>query len=274
MKHKINPTVDCVFKAILGSEKNKNLLVHFLNAVLEPTELITEIELQNPYNERDFLDDKLTIVDVKAIDENKCQYQIEIQLALHTSISARMLYTWSKIYSSQIKKNDNFSKLNPVISIWLLKDNLFNKIDDYHLPFKLYNQKNDLILNNDIEIHLLQLSKLQKNIKTEKERWLYLFKEGKNIDVDKPPQELYTKEMRQAMEVLNKFSENQEDYWLYQNRLLSNLKENTLVDSLAKALKEKEEERQAKKQALQAKEQVQAELNNLRLQLEKRGIKL
>jgi hypothetical protein len=38
MKHKINPIVDCVFKAILGAEENKNLLIHFLNAILEPEE--------------------------------------------------------------------------------------------------------------------------------------------------------------------------------------------------------------------------------------------
>jgi predicted transposase/invertase (TIGR01784 family) len=71
MKHKINPTVDCVFKAILGSEENKNLLIHFLNAVLEPASLIKEIVLNNPYNEREFVGDKLTVVDVKALDENK-----------------------------------------------------------------------------------------------------------------------------------------------------------------------------------------------------------
>ncbi len=34
MKHRIDPKVDCVFKAVLGSEENRNLLAHFLNAVL------------------------------------------------------------------------------------------------------------------------------------------------------------------------------------------------------------------------------------------------
>ena len=54
MKHKIDPSVDCVFKAILGNEKYKNLLIHFLNAVLEPAEKIEEISILNPYNEREF----------------------------------------------------------------------------------------------------------------------------------------------------------------------------------------------------------------------------
>jgi predicted transposase/invertase (TIGR01784 family) len=111
---------------------------------------------------------------------------------------------------------------------------LFDKVDDCHFeakvffkektlaskPFVLYNQKNQLVLSEDIEIHLLQLPKWQsQQIKTEKERWIYLFKEGKNVDVDTPPEALNTDEMRQAMEVLNRFSENQENYLLYQSRL-------------------------------------------------------
>jgi hypothetical protein len=33
MKHHIDSKIDCVFKALLGSEENRNLLIHFLNAV-------------------------------------------------------------------------------------------------------------------------------------------------------------------------------------------------------------------------------------------------
>ena len=266
MKHKINPTVDCVFKAILGSEENKNLLIHFLNAVLEPASKIKKIVLDNPYNEREFVGDKLTVVDVKATDEKKCHYQIEIQLALHPAISARMLYTWSSMYHSQIKKGDDFRKLKPVISIWILNESLFDKVDDCHLPFVLYNLKNKLVLSEDIEIHLLQLPKWQsQQIKTEKERWIYLFKEGKNVDVDAPPEVLHTDEMRQAMEVLNRFSENQEDYLLYQSRLDAILKENTLINEMARVKRENE-------QVKMEKEQLQAKLDSLLLQLKEKGM--
>ncbi len=30
MRHAIDPKIDCVFKALLGSEENRNLLIHFL----------------------------------------------------------------------------------------------------------------------------------------------------------------------------------------------------------------------------------------------------
>ena len=143
----------------------------------------------------------------------------------------------------------------------------------------------------------------------EKERWLYLFKEGQNVDMDNPPETLNTDEMRQVMKVLHRFSENETDYLLYQSRLDAVLKENTYISALEEALKEKEqavkekeqqvakakeqaakekeqaakEKEQAakekeqqvakvKEQAAKEKEQVQKRLNDLLLLLEKKGI--
>ena len=50
MKHRIDPKIDCVFKALLGSVENRNLLVHFLSAVLvdDLSAPITEAEPLNP----------------------------------------------------------------------------------------------------------------------------------------------------------------------------------------------------------------------------------
>jgi hypothetical protein len=56
MKHPIDPKIDCVFKALLGAERNHRLLIHFLNAILagELAAPLTEVEIVNPYNEREF----------------------------------------------------------------------------------------------------------------------------------------------------------------------------------------------------------------------------
>ncbi|WPL19374.1 PD-(D/E)XK nuclease family transposase [Thiorhodovibrio winogradskyi] len=71
MRHPIDPKIDCVFKALLGSQANRALLIHFLNATLgqDLAGPLTEVEILNPYNEREFLADKLSIVDVKARDQ-------------------------------------------------------------------------------------------------------------------------------------------------------------------------------------------------------------
>ena len=63
MRHPINPLVDYAFKRLLGAEPNKNLTRHFLNAILRPQQPIQEVTLVNPFNDRDFAEDKLSVVD-------------------------------------------------------------------------------------------------------------------------------------------------------------------------------------------------------------------
>lgn len=122
MKHAIDPKVDCVFKALLGAERNRRLLIHFLNAMLdgELAAPIIEVEILNPYNEREFLDDKLSIVDVKARDQARRLYQIEIQLLNIPDLPARILYGWADLYSAQLQDGEGYDQLHPTYAIWLL----------------------------------------------------------------------------------------------------------------------------------------------------------
>ncbi len=111
---------------MLGSEENRNLLVHFLNAILtgDLSAPITEAEILNPYNDKEFLDDKLSVVDVKAKDSEGRLYQIEIQLLTYRHLPERMVYTWCDIISQQLQSGNDYSLLKPVYSIWLLAENL------------------------------------------------------------------------------------------------------------------------------------------------------
>ncbi len=91
---------------------------------------------------------------------------------------------------------------------------------------------------------------MRKKRVSEKDRWLYLFKEGRNIDTDNPPDILKnSKEMRDVMEILNGFSENQRDYLLYQKRLEGERVRQTILSELEKERKEKEKERMEKEKA-------------------------
>jgi hypothetical protein len=158
MKHLIDPTIDCVFKAILGMEGNEEILVHFLNCILMPTIPSVNVTIINPYNDKKFLDDKLSIVDIKAIDETGIKYQIEVQVATPKSLPERMLYTWSDIYQTQLTKGKNYGLLQPVISIWLLTGSFF--VDDKpHHHFQVWDKENDLLLTDNCSIHVFELEK-------------------------------------------------------------------------------------------------------------------
>jgi len=260
MKHKINPIVDCVFKMLLGSEKNKNLLIHFLNAVtgLQGDETITDVVILNPYNDRQFPDDKLSIVDIKAKCQNGFKYQVEIQLSVHPALSSRILYNWSTIYNSMIKKKQDYMELKPVISIWILDSSLFPDASTYHLTFGINDLKNNISLTDHLKIHLLQLSMFDeyKEVSNEKDRWLYFFKRAEDQDIDNLPDVMQTKEMKQAMETLQDFSESERNYLLYQSRVNAQLEFNTWKsiirqseEEARKALGELKQERRAKLKA-------------------------
>lgn len=261
MKPGIDPKVDCVFKAILGSEEHKALLVHFLNAVLTDNcsgVRIQEVELLNPYNEREFETDKLSVVDVKARDETGRWYQIEIQLALHAGLTARMLHTWSAIYHSQLRKGEPFTALQPVIAIWLLNEPLFSVSGASHLTFVPWNRDHALVLSDHLRIDLLQLSEWPgpREPHDELDRWLCLFRDGEQVDLDTPPALLQSQEMKEAMSVLQHFSENQREYLLYQQRLEADHVEATWKHELEQAKRREAQERQEKERLLQLLQQA------------------
>ena len=264
LKHLIAPTVDCIFKAILGAEENKNLLIDFLNSVLAPQSPISDVEILNPYNEREFYKDKLTIVDIKAKDENGTAYQIEIQLSVFSYLPERMLYTWSDIYQSQLTSGEKFSELRPVISIWLLTENLFPQSPAYHHHFQMLDEANQQRLSQHCSIHTLELEKWQfsETLNPEGE-WLYFFKEAENWR--ELPEIINTPKMRQAMAVLERFSEKEVNYHLYQARQNAIREEKTRQQLLEEALRDKEE-------AVREKEEEKAKNKRLMELLKKEGI--
>jgi hypothetical protein len=93
MHRPIDPKVDCVFKTLFGSDEHRDLLIHFLNALLgeDLAAPITDVDILNPYNERETLEDKLTVVDVKARDAARRIFQIEIQLVVFANLAPRFL---------------------------------------------------------------------------------------------------------------------------------------------------------------------------------------
>ena len=254
MKHNIDPKVDCVFKALLGKEENSNLLVHFLNAVLgsELSEPIVSVVIINPYNDKEFLDDKLTIVDVKANDQSGRIYQIEVQLAYYSDLPARMVYTWGDIYCKQLQSGSDFTNLKPTYSIWLMGKNAIKDDDKYIHAYKLRDETGKLLTDHG-GIWLLELEKFSAvHVENEQERWLQFFKTGNSLnDEQELPEWMNTNEMRQAMGTLRQFSEKDKNYFAYQARQ-NYLRQQMTVYGELDAVKLREQQALAKLDALAA----------------------
>ncbi len=273
MKHRIDPKIDCVFKALLGAEENRNLLVHFLNAVLADDlhAPIAEAEILNPYNDKEFLDDKLSVVDVKAKDSEGRLYQIEIQLLTYRHLPERRVYTWCDIISQQLQSGNDYSLLRPVYSIWLLAENLLPDEEEYAHEYTLRDRLGRT-LGNLGGIHLLELKKFTaERVETEEQRWLKFFKDGEYLDDTALPDWMNTEEMRQAMNTLKLFSEKERDYHAYQARQNYLREQRTIqveIEQMQQELEREQTEKQAALQreqaALQEKQSMQAEIEWLK----------
>jgi hypothetical protein len=66
----IRPINDFAFKKIFGTPENKIALISLLNAILSLPSPIIDVTLLNPFNPQDFQDDKLSVLDIKAVDQN------------------------------------------------------------------------------------------------------------------------------------------------------------------------------------------------------------
>jgi len=244
MKHSIDPRIDCVFKSLLGNESNRNLLVHFINATLalELVAPITRVEILNPYNEKEHLDDKLSIVDVKAKDEHGRVYQIEIQLLFFSNLPARMLFTWADVYSQQLQSGDKYHELNPTYSIWLLGENAI-KHDDLYIHRYKFRDEAGIPLIEHGGIWLFELEKFNAQvIDNEQARWLRFFKEGKQLnDENNLPDWMNTQEMKQAMNTLCQFSEKERHYFAYQARQDFLRQQGTILFEKDEAVAERDE---------------------------------
>ena len=79
---------------------------------------VSDLKLDNnPILEKDILDDKIGILDIKAKIDNSINCDIEMQVLDRRNIEKRLLFYWSKMYNKTIKTGEDFSELEKGIVI-------------------------------------------------------------------------------------------------------------------------------------------------------------
>ena len=229
----LNPQIDFVFKKIFGTEKNKPILINFLNAVIKPTTPIKDVEIKNNDIDKDFLEDKFSRLDVKATTSNKEHINIEIQVKNEYNMIQRTLYYWSKMYSEQIQNRDNYSKLERTVCINILNFK-YLKNDKYHNAYRLKEITSNEELTDLQEIHFIELPKFneignKENVDVEKmdalEKWLEFLVEPESNTVRQL--ELSNEEIKLAKSELYRLSMDSNEREQY------NMREKAIYDRIS-----------------------------------------
>ena len=237
----LNPKIDFVFKKIFGSEEHPEILISFLNAVLKPKKPIVSVEIKNSDLEKEYIEDKFSRLDVKALTSNKEIINIEIQLKNEYNMIQRSLYYWSKLYEEQLSEGDRYDKLSRTVCINIL-DFKYLKNDRFHNGYRLKEIETNEELTDLQEIHFIEIPKLKRFESTEEivdllEGWVEFLRDPESEVIRKL--EMSNKEIREAKDELYRLSRNSKERELYYLREKSLRDEiSALANAEEKGLKE------------------------------------
>ena len=243
----LNPKIDFVLKKIFGSEEHPEILISFLNAVLKPKKPIVSVEIKNSDLEKEYIEDKFSRLDVKALTSNKEIINIEIQLKNEYNMIQRNLYYWSKLYEEQLSEGDRYDKLSRTVCINIL-DFKYLKNDRFHNGYRLKEIETNEELTDLQEIHFIEIPKLKRFESTEEivdllEGWVEFLRDPESEVIRKL--EMSNKEIREAKDELYRLGRNSKERELYYLRekslrdeisALANAKEKGLKEGLKQGL--------------------------------------
>ena len=178
----LDPKNDYVFKRIFGHTGNEEITKNLLQSIIP--DKIDKIELDsNPITEKDLLDDKVGILDIKAkLNDGNVNCDIEMQVVDQKDIEKRILFYWSKMYIQTIEAGEDYEKLKRCIVILITDYDLetLEIIPEYATKWKIREEKYPkLVLTNVLELYIISLNKA-KNNKENKQEKLYKWLEFMN----------------------------------------------------------------------------------------------
>lgn len=171
---------DFAFKKVFGSEDSKDILLSFLNSVIDFAKgrRLADLSIVDPYNIPMLKGMKDSYVDVKAILSDGSRVIIEMQVLNHPGFEKRVLYNAAKNYSIQLNEGDAYHLLNPVIALTLTDFVLFPG-QPMSNCFKLQEKASFINYSDDIELIFIELPKFVKTeteLWTVQDKWLYFIK--------------------------------------------------------------------------------------------------
>lgn len=206
--------IDVVFHALFR-EGNEGITKAMIQAATK--EKIKKVDLDNDRHlVGKYPEEKLGIVDLKATLDNGTICDIEIQLADNKDTVERFLFYWSRIYSSQLVKGDDYGKLNKVIGIIIIDYELekTKEIENLSTKWKIreVSTGKQIELTDVLELYIIEIPKarkiLKKEPKNELAQWVMFINDPNESEVSEIMED--NKEIEKAMNELEKISKDKE----------------------------------------------------------------
>ena len=213
----LNIKIDYVFKRIFGREGNEQITKNFLSCILG--EKVSDIELEkNPILEKDLMDDKVGILDIKAEINKNTNVDIEMQIIDKKNSAKRILFYCSKLFIKSLKSGKDYNSLKKTISI-LIADYELDELKEVRKYITKWNIREEdcskIILTDAMEIYIIEIEKFKKYQGTERykelDSWIKFIENPEVVDMS-------NKEIVMAKKVLDEISQDEHERYLAEMR--------------------------------------------------------
>ena len=237
----LDPKNDVAFRKIFGSEKNKDILIHFINDIMgfKAAEQIQEVTLLSPIQNPEIAYKKESIVDVLCKAENGSQIIVEMQVSPSKGFAKRAQYYAAKAYSRQLAKGQGedglYANLKEVIFIAISDCKIFSDKPQYishHVILDKNSYEHDL---KDFSFTFIELPKFPidkiEELTTVIEKWCYFFKYAEKTSESDLKQIIGSDlVIERAYEALNQFNWNETELLEYEQEI-KRIMDNKAVES-------------------------------------------
>ena len=233
----LDVTNDYIFKRTFGYAESGEVTRILLRDILQDN--INSIELNNQtITEKELMDDKVGIMDIKAVLDRNTQCDIEMQVVNQHNIEKRILFYWAKMYTQTIKEGNKYNDLKKSICVLIADFELdgLKEIKKYITKWNIREEEyKSVILTDVLELVIIELPKYMKYAKREKREnlnlWLEFFKNPEVIIVANDNDE---KNIKETKEAIKKAQENLEQISKDEHeRYLAELREKYIRDQVA-----------------------------------------
>ena len=226
----LKPKNDIVFQNLF-TKNNVGITKAFAEALLE--EKIDKISINEDKELlRENPNDKLGILDLEIDVNNTEKVDVEIQLVDKKNFVQRLLFYFSKLYQSQIKKGSNYMDAKRVVLIAIIDYpfDLTESIEEMETIWQIMEKTHrNLVLTNYFELHILELEKVRntylKDKNNEKAQWMLFLDDPNSMEVQEIMED--NKEIKEATVVVRKMSEDEK------MQRLADLREKAIMDEKA-----------------------------------------
>ena len=213
---------DFAFKKLFGTEANKDLLISFLNALLDGKEDIKDLTYLNAEQLGMYEYERKAVFDVYCENEKGEKFIIEMQKAEQQFFKDRSVFYSSFPIRDQAERGNNWKyKLKAVYTIGIL-DFCFDDTDPeyFHHEVKLMDTRTKQVFYDKLTYIYLEMPKFTKTLGELEnlfEKWLYAIRHLS--DLLERPKELYEKVFERFFEQAEIANFNRQERVQYEDSL-------------------------------------------------------